>query len=264
MFCSIFFFSSRRRHTRLQGDWSSDVCSSDLAKQSNSSAAGRRQAGRRTPAARRTSTAPIGWGWPGACGHLGSPSGAARLVVGRRGRSPDEDDHRVRGRRVDPGADWNAAGDLGLRQAGPRSAIAEEGGAQAAGRGTPSTGGAVVVVASLIGYVIGHVLTGEPMAVSGGLVLGLMTGLGLAGFANDVIKIRGRRSAGLRGANLAQGLDGIQTGAAITVLAGYVLIINSQLRADCTTLLTQHCYLVRNPLDVAVAAASVLGACTGF
>src|ERR1022692_42461 len=24
------FFSSRRRHTRLQGDWSSDVCSSDL------------------------------------------------------------------------------------------------------------------------------------------------------------------------------------------------------------------------------------------
>src|SRR5205807_6868103 len=27
---SGFFFSSRRRHTRLQGDWSSDVCSSDL------------------------------------------------------------------------------------------------------------------------------------------------------------------------------------------------------------------------------------------
>src|SRR5256885_12945263 len=27
----LFFFSSRRRHTRLQGDWSSDVCSSDLA-----------------------------------------------------------------------------------------------------------------------------------------------------------------------------------------------------------------------------------------
>src|SRR5256885_131574 len=27
---NIFFFSSRRRHTRLQGDWSSDVCSSDL------------------------------------------------------------------------------------------------------------------------------------------------------------------------------------------------------------------------------------------
>src|SRR2546430_13003122 len=28
--CSIFFFSSRRRHTRFDCDWSSDVCSSDL------------------------------------------------------------------------------------------------------------------------------------------------------------------------------------------------------------------------------------------
>src|SRR5437762_7036940 len=27
----FFFFSSRRRHTRYIGDWSSDVCSSDLA-----------------------------------------------------------------------------------------------------------------------------------------------------------------------------------------------------------------------------------------
>src|SRR5258706_3860438 len=27
---SCFFFSSRRRHTRLVSDWSSDVCSSDL------------------------------------------------------------------------------------------------------------------------------------------------------------------------------------------------------------------------------------------
>src|SRR5690606_39407413 len=26
----IFFFSSRRRHTRFSRDWSSDVCSSDL------------------------------------------------------------------------------------------------------------------------------------------------------------------------------------------------------------------------------------------
>src|SRR5690242_21637903 len=28
---SFFFFSSRRRHTRLTCDWSSDVCSSDLS-----------------------------------------------------------------------------------------------------------------------------------------------------------------------------------------------------------------------------------------
>src|SRR5256885_5874633 len=37
---SFFFFSSRRRHTRLQGDWSSDVCSSDLLSRSLRDAAG--------------------------------------------------------------------------------------------------------------------------------------------------------------------------------------------------------------------------------
>src|SRR5690348_15272615 len=31
MMIKKFFFSSRRRHTRWTGDWSSDVCSSDLA-----------------------------------------------------------------------------------------------------------------------------------------------------------------------------------------------------------------------------------------
>src|SRR5262250_3814231 len=30
MLLFFFFFSSRRRHTRYIGDWSSDVCSSDL------------------------------------------------------------------------------------------------------------------------------------------------------------------------------------------------------------------------------------------
>src|SRR5271168_5523416 len=31
LYCTCsFFFSSRRRHTRSYGDWSSDVCSSDL------------------------------------------------------------------------------------------------------------------------------------------------------------------------------------------------------------------------------------------
>src|SRR6266567_6439202 len=30
VFIFVFFFSSRRRHTRFDCDWSSDVCSSDL------------------------------------------------------------------------------------------------------------------------------------------------------------------------------------------------------------------------------------------
>src|SRR5437879_12655669 len=34
--CEFFFFSSRRRHTRYIGDWSSDVCSSDLSRRARS------------------------------------------------------------------------------------------------------------------------------------------------------------------------------------------------------------------------------------
>src|SRR5256886_8512859 len=36
----LFFFSSRRRHTRFDCDWSSDVCSSDLLARTPASAAG--------------------------------------------------------------------------------------------------------------------------------------------------------------------------------------------------------------------------------
>src|SRR2546430_7586809 len=35
-FSVVFFFSSRRRHTRFDCDWSSDVCSSDLTYRSPS------------------------------------------------------------------------------------------------------------------------------------------------------------------------------------------------------------------------------------
>src|SRR2546426_2307821 len=48
----IFFFSSRRRHTRLQGDWSSDVCSSDLA--SDAGPHGGRAGGALAPGHHRT------------------------------------------------------------------------------------------------------------------------------------------------------------------------------------------------------------------
>jgi phospho-N-acetylmuramoyl-pentapeptide-transferase len=64
--------------------------------------------------------------------------------------------------------------------------------------------------------------------------------------------------------NLTDGLDGLATGAAILVLAAYVLIANWQLRNDCTVQLANNCYLVRDPLDIAVVAAAVLGACFGF
>src|ERR1039457_3663202 len=41
----FFFFSSRRRHTRLQGDWSSDVCSSDLGRSPRRAAQTRAECG---------------------------------------------------------------------------------------------------------------------------------------------------------------------------------------------------------------------------
>src|SRR2546430_2992137 len=39
----VFFFSSRRRHTRFDCDWSSDVCSSDLPLAGNASLPGLRR-----------------------------------------------------------------------------------------------------------------------------------------------------------------------------------------------------------------------------
>src|ERR1035441_10805149 len=40
----LFFFSSRRRHTRCLSDWSSDVCSSDLVRRRGRGIAGRESA----------------------------------------------------------------------------------------------------------------------------------------------------------------------------------------------------------------------------
>jgi phospho-N-acetylmuramoyl-pentapeptide-transferase len=85
--------------------------------------------------------------------------------------------------------------------------------------------------------------------------------LGLAPFVLwIVILISGTSNA----VNLTDGLDGLATGAACLVLAAYVLIGNWQLRNDCTSFLAPHCYQVRDPLDLAVVASAVLGACFGF
>ncbi|MFJ2029363.1 phospho-N-acetylmuramoyl-pentapeptide-transferase [Streptosporangium sp. NPDC087985] len=64
--------------------------------------------------------------------------------------------------------------------------------------------------------------------------------------------------------NLTDGLDGLASGATGVVLASYVLIGNWQLRNSCTTQLGPNCYWVRDPLDLAVVAAAVLGALVGF
>jgi phospho-N-acetylmuramoyl-pentapeptide-transferase len=194
-------------------------------------------------------------------------------------------------------------------------------------RGTPTMGGAVMVLASLVGYLVGHLATHDPMSESGLLVLFLMAGLGLVGFIDDFIKIFRQTSVGLRSGtklagqivvgtvfalevlqhpngydltpadahlsflrdfgpaigvlpfviwiviliagasnavNLTDGLDGLATGATVLVLAAYVLIGIWEERNGCTTLLSSQCYQIRDPLDLAVVAAGVLGACFGF
>ncbi|HUD79971.1 MAG TPA: phospho-N-acetylmuramoyl-pentapeptide-transferase [Streptosporangiaceae bacterium] len=71
-------------------------------------------------------------------------------------------------------------------------------------RGTPTMGGAVMVLAAIVGYIIGHVTTDDPLTASGVLVLVAMTGLGLVGFVDDFLKIFQQTSVGLRsGAKLA-------------------------------------------------------------
>ena len=194
-------------------------------------------------------------------------------------------------------------------------------------RGTPTMGGAVMVLAALVGYLVGHVATHDPMSASGLLVLFLMAGLGLVGFIDDFLKISRQTSVGLRsgaklagqmvvgtvfalevlqhpdgydltpadphlsflrdfgpaigvlpfviwiviliagfsnGVNLTDGLDGLATGATVLVLAAYVLIGIWEERNDCTTFLSKQCYQIRDPLDLAVVAAAVTGACFGF
>jgi phospho-N-acetylmuramoyl-pentapeptide-transferase len=64
--------------------------------------------------------------------------------------------------------------------------------------------------------------------------------------------------------NLSDGLDGLATGATILVLAAYVLIGVWQERNDCAGPVGAQCYQVRDPLDLAVVAAAILGACFGY
>ena len=66
-------------------------------------------------------------------------------------------------------------------------------------RGTPTMGGTVIITATLLGYGAAHVFDPYGFTASGLLVLFLMTGLGLVGFADDYIKVRKQRSLGLSG-----------------------------------------------------------------
>ena len=76
-----------------------------------------------------------------------------------------------------------------IRAEGPQSHQAK--------RGTPTMGGVAILLAIWLGYLVAHMVTGEPFTASAMLVLFLTTALGLVGFLDDFIKIRRQRNLGL-------------------------------------------------------------------
>ncbi len=68
------------------------------------------------------------------------------------------------------------------------------------------------------------------------------------------------------GVNIADGLDGLASGSAIMAIGAYVIIGFWQFNQSCATVTENFasCYNVRDPLDLAVVAAAIVGACVGF
>ena len=65
--------------------------------------------------------------------------------------------------------------------------------------------------------------------------------------------------------NLTDGLDGLATGASMMVFGAYTLVNIWQNNQSCRDLArAPRCYEVRDPLDLAVVAAAITGACFGF
>jgi phospho-N-acetylmuramoyl-pentapeptide-transferase len=65
-------------------------------------------------------------------------------------------------------------------------------------RGTPTMGGLVIVLASVLAYFIATFVTGNTPSASALLLIFLFMGLGTVGFLDDYIKISRQRSLGLR------------------------------------------------------------------
>src|SRR6185369_8953416 len=81
----LFFFSSRRRHTRFKCDWSSDVCSSDLIERSRNQPALWPAAAPRDSARARHQT------------QVAAPGRTGRWIESVRAGRPDESDSADQG-----------------------------------------------------------------------------------------------------------------------------------------------------------------------
>jgi phospho-N-acetylmuramoyl-pentapeptide-transferase len=207
--------------------------------------------------------------------------------------------------------------------------------------GTPTMGGIVFISGSVLGYFVGKLSNQEIPTPSALLVIFMMVGLGLVGFADDFIKTHKRRSLGLsgwakiagqgvvatvfallslqfpdangltpastavslvrdtdfdlvhwatsdglkiigmvlfvlwiyilvasasNGVNIADGLDGLATGSSIMAIGAYAVIGFWKFNQACDPLVEKvaSCYQTRDPLDLAVIAAAIVGGLIGF
>lgn len=129
-----------------------------------------------------------------------------------------------------------------IRQDGPTAHFTK--------RGTPTMGGVVIIVATIVGWLAGLLLTGTAPSASAILVLFLMAGLGVVGFLDDFIKISRQRSLGLSPVAkiVGQGVVGI----AFAVAA--LQFPNARFRTPAST----HISFVRDTdLNLAFAGAAI-------
>lgn len=81
--------------------------------------------------------------------------------------------------------------------------------------GTPTMGGIAIVAAFVLGYLFGHIGTGEPFSRAGVLTIVTAAAAGGVGLADDWIKVSRRRSLGLR--------KRAKFGALLAIATGYSL-----------------------------------------
>lgn len=94
--------------------------------------------------------------------------------------------------------------------------------------------------------------------------LSLTLGGGVVGMVVFFVFIYIVVSAWSNAVNLTDGLDGLAAGATAMVMGAYTVLTFWQLRNACSHSDVAGCYVVRDPLSLAIIAAAGLGACLGF
>ncbi len=129
-----------------------------------------------------------------------------------------------------------------IRQDGPTAHFTK--------RGTPTMGGIVIILATLLGWVASMVVSGRGPTASASLLIFLMAGMGFVGFLDDFIKISNQRSLGLspKGKIIGQGIVGIVFS---------VLALQFSNARDVTPASTKISFIRDTNLDLAFAGAAV-------